>query len=111
MTHHDPFEDLATPVEARPPRPSFARALRARLLDALDIDDDRPPTVQLPERKIPMTENTSASPTTTTSTTAVAPTASGRRSPTPTPGPASGSSSTSSASRSRSWWPRPTTSR
>ena len=69
MTHHDPFEDLAAPVEARPPRPSFARSLRARLLDALDIDDDRPPTVQLPERKAPMPENTSASPPTTTSTT------------------------------------------
>ncbi len=65
MTDHDPFEALAAPIEPQAPRPSFTRALRARLLDALDLDDDRPPTVQLPERNVPMADT----PSTTASTT------------------------------------------
>lgn len=64
----DPFEALADPTEAQAPRPSFARALRSRLLDALDLDPAqvRAP-IDLPRRK-PMP------PTTTTPTaTAVIP--------------------------------------
>ena len=34
----DPFEQLAVPVEARAPRPAFARDLRARLVAALGVD-------------------------------------------------------------------------
>lgn len=63
MTGHDPFDDLAMPIERQEPRPSFARALRARLLERLGLDDD-PPTVQLPERK-PTMSTTTPAPTTT----------------------------------------------
>jgi PhnB protein len=48
---HDPFEDLALPREAQQPRPRFARDLRARLVEALDLDDPEYPTVQLPRRR------------------------------------------------------------
>ena len=65
MTDHDPFEDLAAPVEPHAPRASFARTLRARLVDALDLDDDRPSTVRLPERKVPMADATSTTAPTT----------------------------------------------
>jgi len=63
----DPFEALADPTEAQAPRPSFARALRSRLLDALDLDPAqvRAP-IDLPRRK-PMP------PTTTTPTATAAP--------------------------------------
>ncbi len=48
----DPFEQLTEPVEAQTPRPSFARALRAQLVAALDLDPlTTPPTIDLPERK------------------------------------------------------------
>ena len=48
----DPFEQLATPVERQEPRPSFARALRAQLVDALDLDPlATSPTIDLPGRK------------------------------------------------------------
>lgn len=60
----DPFDQLAMPVEPEAPRPSFARALRARLVAALDLDPlTATPTVELPRRK-PMTTN----PQTTSST-------------------------------------------
>ena len=61
----DPFESLASPTEPQQPRPSFARTLRARLLDALELDaTDAAPPIDLPRRK-PM-------PTTTTTPTATA---------------------------------------
>jgi uncharacterized glyoxalase superfamily protein PhnB len=61
----DPFDALATPIERRDPRPAFARALRARLLDALDLDPlTTTPTVDLPGRK-PMT-TTATTPTAAT---------------------------------------------
>lgn len=60
----DPFHQLAAPVEPQAPRPSFARALRARLVEALDLDPfTTTPTIELPGRK-PVT--TSNDPTTRT---------------------------------------------
>ena len=51
----DPFEQLAVPTEPQAPRPSFARALRARLVEALALDPlTTTPTIDLPGRK-PMT--------------------------------------------------------
>lgn len=61
----DPFEALESPIEPQSPRPSFTRALRARLLDALDLDaGEAAPPIEPPRRK-PM-------PTTTTTPTATA---------------------------------------
>jgi hypothetical protein len=60
----DPFEQLEAPVEPQSPRPSFTRALRARLLDALDLDPlTAVPTIDLPRRQ-PVT--TTTAPTTAT---------------------------------------------
>src|SRR3546814_11759025 len=64
----DPFEDLAQPITPQPPRPSFARELRSRVVVALGLDE-AVPIVTLPERK-PLT-----APTTSTSTSTVSPTA------------------------------------
>lgn len=51
----DPFDQLAAPTEPQAPRPSFARTLRARLVEALDLDPlTATPTIELPGRK-PMT--------------------------------------------------------
>ncbi|MGV3759092.1 MAG: VOC family protein [Actinomycetota bacterium] len=51
----DPFDQLATPIEPQAPRPAFARALRARLVEALELDPlTMTPTIDLPGRK-PMT--------------------------------------------------------
>lgn len=48
----DPFDALAAPIEPQQPRPSFARALRARLVDELGLDPlTTTPTVDLPRRK------------------------------------------------------------
>jgi uncharacterized glyoxalase superfamily protein PhnB len=50
----DPFDQLVAPIEPQEPRPSFARALRARLLEELDLDLDplaTIPTIDLPGRK------------------------------------------------------------
>ena len=48
----DPFDALASPTEPRMPRPSFARALRARLLAALELDaSDVTAPIDLPRRK------------------------------------------------------------
>ncbi len=48
----DPFEALASPASPQEPRPSFSRALRARLVEALDLDPaDAAPTIDLPRRK------------------------------------------------------------
>lgn len=67
--HHDAFEDLARPVEAQRPRPSFARDLRTRLVaelrfddpDVADDTDGRTPTIDLPERKpMPTTQTATA---------------------------------------------------
>lgn len=63
----DPFDQLAAAIEPRQPRASFARTLRARLLDALDLDPRTElPTIEFPRRK-PMT---TAGPTSTTGFTA-----------------------------------------
>ncbi len=63
----DPFEQLAEPTEPRLPRPSFRRALRARLVDELDLADTDT-TIDLPERKTTM--STTPPTTTPASTTA-----------------------------------------
>ena len=56
----DPFDDLAAPLEPQVPRPVFARALRAQLVDALGLDPlTTTPTIELPGRK-PMTTTTPA---------------------------------------------------
>lgn len=56
----DPFDALAAPIEPQQPRPSFARALRARLVDELGLDPlTTTPTVDLPRRK-PMTQTAPA---------------------------------------------------
>lgn len=55
MTTHDPFDDLAQPVQRQEPRTSFARELRSRLVADLGLDPEPPPTVDLPERKRTMT--------------------------------------------------------
>ena len=69
--HHDPFEDLALPLEAQQPRPRFARELRGRLAEALGLDPTEAiPTVQLPGRRTMTT-------TTPTTTGVTAPTATG----------------------------------
>jgi uncharacterized glyoxalase superfamily protein PhnB len=53
----DAFDQLAAPIEPQPPRPSFTRSLRARLLDALELDPlTLTPTIQLPRRD-PMTSD------------------------------------------------------
>ncbi len=68
MTAHDPFDDLAMPIEPQEPRPGFVRALRSRLLAELGLGDEPPPTVQLPERKQVMSTTVPA-PTIATSVT------------------------------------------
>ena len=58
-------EALGAPVERQDPRPRFTRELRARLVTALDLDRDLDtdldeaalPTIELPERKSPMSES------------------------------------------------------
>ena len=60
MTVHDPFDDLAMPIEPQEPRSGFARSLRLRLLAELGLDDEPPPTVNLPERKQVMSTTLSA---------------------------------------------------
>ena len=59
MTTRDPFDALARPTEPQTPRPSFVRALRTRLASELGLDPDAVPTVDLPERKSPMSATTS----------------------------------------------------
>lgn len=55
----DPFDALASPTEARSPRPSFARSLRSQLLAALGLDEtDVAPTIDLPRRKTMSTATT-----------------------------------------------------
>lgn len=69
---HDPLDVLAEPI--RPMRPSreFALALRARLVDALGLDDTSAnTTIELPERKSTMSTSTSASRSTSTTGSAV----------------------------------------
>jgi uncharacterized glyoxalase superfamily protein PhnB len=58
----DPFDQLAAPVEPQAPRPSFARALRAQLVGALDLDPlTSTPTIDLPRRKpMPTTSDQAA---------------------------------------------------
>lgn len=58
----DPFEDLAQPLEPQQPRPSFARALRERLVRELGTHPDPDRVVDLPRRS-PVTSTT---PTTAT---------------------------------------------
>lgn len=58
----DPFEQLAAPAERQDPRPSFARRLRAQLVEALDLDPlTTHPTIELPGRR-PMTSTSSTDP-------------------------------------------------
>lgn len=48
----DPFDALHAAIEPQQPRPSFARALRARLVDELGLDPTTTaPSVELPRRK------------------------------------------------------------
>ena len=64
----DPFDVLAEPLEPQDPRPSFRRALRARLVDALGLDPrTTTPTIDLP-RRAPVTTppTTSSTPVATT---------------------------------------------
>ena len=57
----DPFDALSSPTGPQEPRPSFARALRARLIDALDLDEaELAPPIDLPRRK-PMSTTTPTS--------------------------------------------------
>lgn len=64
---HDAFAALALPDERQAPRPSFARSLRARLVDALQIDPSGAaapsappiPTIDLPARRPTMSTTTS----------------------------------------------------
>jgi PhnB protein len=62
----DPFDQLATPVERRDPRPSFARALRRRVVAELGLDPlTATPTIDLPRRKpVPDTTTSTSAPTT-----------------------------------------------
>ena len=60
----DPFDALSAPIEPQEPRPSFARALRARVVDALGLDPrDASPTTDLPTIDLPQRSRTM--PTTT----------------------------------------------
>lgn len=64
----DPFDALADPTEPQMPRPSFTRALRTRMLDALELDPaDVAAPIDLPRR------NPMSSATTTATATAVIP--------------------------------------
>jgi len=64
----DPFDALALPLEPQSPRPSFARALRARLVEALDLDPlTTVPTVDLPRRQ-PVSAAATTAPTDLAST-------------------------------------------
>lgn len=48
----DPFDQLAAPITPQAPRPSFARALRARVVAALALDPlTTTPSIDLPGRK------------------------------------------------------------
>lgn len=60
MSTHDPFDDLAMPAERQEPRPRFSRALRGRLLAELGLDAEPTPTIDLPERKRPMSTTTAS---------------------------------------------------
>lgn len=62
----DPFEQLAAPFEPRAPRTPFVRALRARLVDALELD---PIDLDL-LATIPVIDLTERNPMSTTSSTA-----------------------------------------
>ncbi len=58
----DPFDDLSSPAPSQMPRPSFRRALRARLLDELGLrPEDAIPTVDLPQRRAVMPTTTATS--------------------------------------------------
>ena len=64
----DPFDALHAPVESQDPRPSFTRTLRARLVEALDLDPlTATPTVDLPRRK-PVSATATTVPTDLTTT-------------------------------------------
>jgi PhnB protein len=61
----DPFDALTSTAEPQAPRPSFARALRARLVQELDLDPlTITPTIDLPGRKHVTTTATRAHTTT-----------------------------------------------
>ena len=65
-----PFDSLHQPIERREPRPRFARDLRASLVARLGLDDDPPPTIALPDRRItvPTTDRALAPTTPVTAT-------------------------------------------
>jgi PhnB protein len=72
--HHDPFEDLALPLEAQQARPRFARELRARLVEALGLDPaEAVPTVQLPRRRTMSTTTPATTDVSTSIATGVTP--------------------------------------
>ena len=55
----DPFDALSSPVEPQTPRPAFARALRAQVVDELGLDPlDALPTIDLPQRSRTMSTTT-----------------------------------------------------
>ena len=57
----DPFDALTSPAEPQTPRPVFARALRARVVDELGLDPmDALPTIDLPQRSRTMSTTTTA---------------------------------------------------
>lgn len=63
----DPFDQLASPMERQDPRPTFARTLRARLVQALELDPlTTVPIVDLP-RRTPMSTTDRPTSTATTS--------------------------------------------
>jgi PhnB protein len=70
----DPFDALATPIEPQEPRPSFARALRARVVDELGLDPRDAslttdlPTIELPRRSRTMPTTTAPAPAVATTT-------------------------------------------
>jgi PhnB protein len=57
----DPFDALSSPIEPQAPRPTFARALRARVVAELGLDPlGAVPTIDLPQRSRTMTTTTRA---------------------------------------------------
>jgi PhnB protein len=59
----DPFDALSTPIEPQTPRPGFARALRARVVEELGLDPaDALPTIDLPQRSPTMSSTAPARP-------------------------------------------------
>ncbi len=80
----DPFDALSSPVEPQNPRPSFARTLRARVVDELGLDAadinaadinamDTQPTIDLPQRSRTVTTTTAPTPAVAAAATVLVP--------------------------------------